>query len=108
MDEQQVIFNELRDAFQKVVELDHRISRATGRSVGYRNIADMHIEMQNNARRLFCLSIEELAYNDVINKNEKITDVAKKYARSPSHGRCQEVRPQPQHDSPLARQSTGG
>jgi transposase len=44
----------------------------------------MKHELANNARRLFCLSIEELAYNDVINKNEKITDVAKKYARSPS------------------------
>lgn len=84
MNELTILNGEIEKVFRDLVDLDLRISKATGRSIGFANIRDMKHELANNARRVFCLSIEERAYNDVMHKSMRISDVAKKYARSPS------------------------
>lgn len=84
MNELTILNGEIEKVFRDLVDLDLRISKATGRSIGFTNIHALKHELANNARRVFCLSIQELAYNDVMNKNMSISAVAKKYARSPS------------------------
>lgn len=84
MNELTLLLGQIDRAFADIVDLDIRISKATGRSIGFSNIKDMKHELANNARRYFSLSIEELAYNDVMNGRLTIREAAKKYARSPS------------------------
>ena len=84
MNEQTILNGEIDRVFADLVDLDVRISKATGRSIGFQNIKDLKHELGNNARRFFCLSIEELAYNDVMNGKLSIKQTAHKYARSPS------------------------
>jgi hypothetical protein len=84
MNEQTLLNGQIDKVFADLIDLDLRISKATGRSIGFQNIKDMKHELANNARRFFCLSIEELAYNDVMNGKLSIREAAKKYARSPS------------------------
>ena len=84
MNEQTILNGEIDRLFNDLVSLDLRISKATGRSIGFQNIKDMKHELGNNARRYFCMSIEEHAHNDVMNGRLSIRETAKKYARSPS------------------------
>ena len=84
MNELTILNGEIDRVFRDLVDLDLRISKATGRSIGFANIRDMKHRLANNARRIYCMSIEERAYNDVMHNNMRIADVAKKYARSPS------------------------
>jgi hypothetical protein len=64
MNELTILNGEIDRVFRDLVDLDLRISKATGRSIGFANIRDMKHELANNARRVFCMSIEELAYNE--------------------------------------------
>jgi len=84
MNEQTILNSEIDRLFNDLVALDLRISKATGRSIGFQNIKDMKHELGNNARRFFSMSIEEHAYYEVMTGKLSIKQAALKYARSPS------------------------
>jgi DNA repair ATPase RecN len=71
-------------AIRELITIDMEIVKATGKSVGFTELRDLKQGLKANAARIHGLSIEERAYNDVMNRSMKINEVARKYARSPS------------------------
>jgi len=71
-------------AIRELITIDLEIVKATGKSVGFTELRDLKHGLKANAARIHGLSIEERAYHDVMSRSMKISDVALKYARSPS------------------------
>jgi hypothetical protein len=53
MNEQSLLNGQIDKVFADLIDLDLRISKATGRSIGFQNIKNLKHELGNNARRFF-------------------------------------------------------